>query len=133
MAMVVLSDPNRHFDTREPLDVSADKRPPQIVAEYLKRVQAVTWNRMFIEGAPTAANSEPLFGLAPPDTKENDRVCILFGCSVPCILRPCKSENGTQYFEFVGEAYIYGRMDGEALSTLSTDELKAQTKVFQIL
>jgi hypothetical protein len=133
MAMVVLSDPNRHFDTREPLDVSADKRPPQIVAEYLKGVQAVTWNRIFIEGAPTAANSEPLFGLAPPDTKENDRVCILFGCSVPCILRPCKSENGTQYFEFVGEAYIYGRMDGEALSTLSTDELKAQTKVFQIL
>ncbi|KAF2656359.1 hypothetical protein K491DRAFT_678121 [Lophiostoma macrostomum CBS 122681] len=113
--------------------ISAEKDPPRPVVEYVKRVQAVTSDRAFIAGSTKRSDSEPLFGLASRDTKLNDRICILFGCSVPCILRPYVSSNGTEYFEFVGEAYIYGIMEGEAVATLGKDELKAQTRVFQVV
>ena len=89
--------------------------------EYLKRVQAITWNQKFLEGSTQSKESEQLFGLGPPDTETGDLVCILFGCSVPCILRPLESKMGTKYFQFVGEAYIYGKMDGEAITMLNSE------------
>lgn len=39
-------------------------------------------------------------------------VCILFGCNVPVILR---QDSQTGRYELVGESYIYGIMEGEAL------------------
>jgi hypothetical protein len=41
-----------------------------------------------------------------------DLVCVLFGCSVPVVLR---KRIGGEY-QFVGECYIHGLMDGEALA-----------------
>lgn len=55
-------------------------------------------------------NRETSFGLCPPRTKEGDIICILHGCSVPVVLRP--TADG---MELVGEAYVHGIMDGEAL------------------
>ena len=147
---MALADNNGHIGTHELLDRgnSADGRLPQIVNEYLKRVQAVTWNRKFIEATPQidhqssepnglgsqTSNVEPYFGLGPPDTVYGDRICILFGCSVPCNLRPCLDKvKGSSYYTFVGEAYVYGRMDGEALAMLSLEELKYKTTEFLIL
>ena len=52
-------------------------------------------------------------GLAPRDAQEDDMVCILFGCSVPVILR----ENEDETLRFIGECYIDGTegvMDGQA-------------------
>jgi len=116
----------------------------QIVQEYLKRMQAVCWNRKFIEARPCPGTPdldvksmgmpvlelEPDFGLAPPATESGDRVCILFGCTVPCILRPVN--DGTGHYTFVGEAYIYGKMDGEAIATMKGSELLKVTKEFVI-
>ena len=129
------SDNNGHISTRELLDggPSADGELPHVLAEYLKRVQAITWNRTFIEGTPQTHNLEPLYGLGPPETEKGDCVCVLFGCSVPCILRPHTCKHGAKYFEFVGEAYIYGSMDGEAIAMLSEETIKAKTTDFVIL
>ena len=52
------------------------------------------------------------FGLGPADLAEGDLVCVLFGCSVPHLLR--KKGNG---YLLVGEAYVHGIMDGEAIDT----------------
>ena len=49
-------------------------------------------------------------GLAPIDTKPGDQVCILLGCQLPLVLRPC----GDGYHKVVGECYIDGFMDGAA-------------------
>ncbi|KAG4418115.1 hypothetical protein IFR04_008776 [Cadophora malorum] len=70
-----------------------------------------------------------LFGLGPPRAKVTDIVCILFGCTVPCILRET-AEKG-QYV-FIGEAYIYGKMDGEAVNELEEADLKSRTMEFKI-
>lgn len=51
-------------------------------------------------------------GLAPAHAEPGDYVCILFGSAVPFVLRPVTGEN----FGLVGEAYVYGIMDGEWLA-----------------
>ena len=53
-------------------------------------------------------------GLGPKKARKGDLVCILYGCSVPVIIR----EHG-QGHEFVGESYIYGLMDGAAVNQQS--------------
>ena len=49
-------------------------------------------------------------GLAPIKAQVGDQVSVLFGCSVPVVLR----EVGDG-FTFVGEAFAHGLMDGEAI------------------
>jgi hypothetical protein len=124
---LVNDTPNGHINTRELLG----KGQPDIVRNYLKRVQAVTWNRVFLEADSQTAGVEKLFGLGPPRTELGDFICILFGCSVPCILRKHPHEDGA--FEFIGEAYIYGKMDGEAVTALTEEELQRQTIEFRLM
>jgi hypothetical protein len=54
--------------------------------------------------------STGIIGLAPNITEEGDLICILFGCSVPVILR--KEEND---YILIGESYVDGFMHGEAM------------------
>ena len=129
---MALATNNDHIDTSGILARKEESNLPQIVEEHLKRVQAVTWNRKFFEGINGNEESEQLFGLAPPDSQSGDRVCILFGCSVPCILRPHLSQHGAQYYQLIGEAYVYGRMDGEAITMLSPRDLGEKTQDFVI-
>ena len=48
-----------------------------------------------------------------------DLVCVLFGCSVPVVLRKRIGEE----YQFVGECYIHGLMDGEAIRAWKEGEL----------
>ncbi|KAF2253773.1 hypothetical protein BU26DRAFT_229567 [Trematosphaeria pertusa] len=83
---------------------------------YLKRVESVIWRRRLIEiGSNIPPKGIPLYGLAPEKTKERDIVCILVGCSVPVVLRRVQSPGTTKVYELIGEAFIYGMMDGEAV------------------
>lgn len=52
-----------------------------IVAEFLRRVQAVIWNRRLIR------TTEGRLGLAPCNAEKDFAVCILYGCSVPVVLQ----------------------------------------------
>jgi hypothetical protein len=83
-----------------------------IVQEYLKRVKGVTWNRSFIQGKDRD-DKDQLVGFGPPETAFGDIIVIMFGCSVPVILRPTYNASGVEEYQFVGEAYIFGKMDGE--------------------
>jgi hypothetical protein len=44
------------------------------------------------------------------------RICILYGCSVPVVLRPIRNSESCNefYYELIGECYVHGMMDGEA-------------------
>jgi len=42
-------------------------------------------------------------------------VCIFFGCSVPVVLKPVDDAAG-KYYEMIGECYVHGMMDGEAVA-----------------
>jgi hypothetical protein len=109
---------------------------PEMMVEFLKRVQSTIWNRKFFKSA-RGIKGKRLFGLAPKNARDGDELCILFGCSVPVVLRPHRlsifdhrlgkrrrisgttrkasiSEDSFDNIEFIGECYIYGMMDGEA-------------------
>jgi hypothetical protein len=107
-----------------------------IVYDYLCRVRAVTWNRSFLKGKPICSDTtetcdsdhDELVGFGPPKTEKGDVIAILYGCSVPVILRPTESSSGEHLgYRFVGEAYIYGKMDDEAFG------VHCEEKTFKLL
>lgn len=61
-----------------------------IIAEFCRRVQAVIWNRCLIK------TNKPLnvLGLASQHVRKGDLVCIIFGCTVPVILRRKAKSDG---------------------------------------
>ncbi|KAI0099634.1 heterokaryon incompatibility protein-domain-containing protein, partial [Nemania sp. FL0031] len=75
---------------------------------------------------------EPIYGLAPQGCKVSDIVCILLGCSVPVVL----SRDRESLYKVVGEAYVHGMMDGEALEMYLKEEERngeAQFTTFQLI
>ena len=90
----VLTDENRTIE-EEPGEngPEAEDEPPIVMDSY--------------EPEPP----EPKYGLAPQGCKVSDIVCILHGCSVPVVL----SRSREQRYKVVGEAYVHGMMEGEAM------------------
>jgi len=66
-----------------------------------------------------------IFGSRDAQTKSGDLIAILFGCSTPIVIRP----HG-EYFKVVGEAYVQGLMDGEAMELLESEKVKARSFTF---
>jgi hypothetical protein len=55
------------------------------------------------------------FGMGPAQLAEGDQVYILAGGKVPLVLRPVL-ESQPNTFELVGDCYVHGVMDGEAVT-----------------
>jgi len=53
--------------------------------------------------------------MAPPRARSGDVICVLFGCSVPVVLRRFEDPVETEEYEFIGGCYLVGFMNGEAL------------------
>lgn len=110
-----------------------------IMAEFLRRVQSVIWNRTLMR-----IKRGDFLGLGPRATEVGDckfelvrygqcssqadcvftAVCILLSCSVPVVLR--KDPRGNHY-KFLGAAYVHGMMDGDAISLQEKKRLPSQT------
>ncbi|KAM0254725.1 hypothetical protein ACHAQJ_006507 [Trichoderma viride] len=133
-----------------------NRKISEMTTEYFRRVETVVWNRRLFEAeaditclsniqkltpetkqaliiyckdirSGSALGPKDLFGLAPRETKEGDLVCILFGCTVPVVLRPMKDP---EFYQLVGEAYVHGVMDGEAM--LSSEVVNRMKRHFKI-
>jgi hypothetical protein len=59
--------------------IQHDSNP--VVHDFCKRVQAVTWSRALVR------TERRTLGLVTQNVRRGDMVCILYGCSVPVILR----------------------------------------------
>ncbi|KAF4996974.1 hypothetical protein FGRMN_4192 [Fusarium graminum] len=57
------------------------------------------------------SSEEGYFGLAPPETKEGDVICVLLGTNVPLVLRPVSADQ----FRLVGECCIHGLQDATGI------------------
>lgn len=64
-------------------------------------------------------------GFVPRRSQVNDLIFVLMGSNLPLVLRPC--ENGL--YKLVGECYIHGIMEGEAMEGLDNGEYKLETVV----
>lgn len=69
----------------------------------------------------TCSTDSGYFGLVPSHCEEGDLVCCLAGGSVPYVLR--QSDDGND-FKLVGECYIHGVMQGEALRGVQLEDLE---------
>jgi hypothetical protein len=62
-------------------------------------------------------------GLARRYAKQDDLICILFGCSIPVLLWP-RSNHG---YEVIGEYYIQDFINGEAIKRVKGGKYKQET------
>jgi hypothetical protein len=111
----------QHTDRVGDLDIEGLKKSlqpptPSTMITFLERAQQIVWGRRFFKTKGNRTkNKEQLFCLGSPDVREGDMVCIIFGCSVPVVLRKVSTGSGNAHFEVIGECYVHGMMDGEAL------------------
>jgi hypothetical protein len=87
---------------------------PRTVIRYLRRVQQVVWSRRFFH-CKESSSARPIFGIGPKYMKNKDVICLLYGCSVPVVLRQ-HSKRDLPYYELIGECFAYEKMDGEAVA-----------------
>jgi hypothetical protein len=91
--------------------ITESEAEPSLVIDFLQRVQSVIWNRRFL-----VSGTKRYMGLAPVTAEIGDLICVLHGCSVPVLLRHQTDTGGSSYFQFIGECYVHGIMDGEAVA-----------------
>jgi hypothetical protein len=77
-------------------------------------------------------------GLCPRQTRPGDLVVVLYGGNAPYILRSLPGSNSSSgrvdrmpFFEFVGECYVHGIMDGEAI--MEQKEYHIPTELFPLV
>jgi hypothetical protein len=100
---------------------------PATMKTFLKRVREVIWNRKFF--LTERERRGELYGMAPQAALKGDIICILFGCSVPVVLRQV---SGDQY-HFIGECYVHGIMDGESLYLKMPEHPYSKVRGFTII
>ncbi len=83
--------------------------------DALLRLQcaAVICNTM--AGRSFFMSEKGLMGIAPSDVREGDVVAVLFGARTPFVLRPRKPLDGRGLYRIVGDCYVDGFMEGNAL------------------
>ncbi|KAK6503832.1 hypothetical protein TWF481_008838 [Arthrobotrys musiformis] len=74
-----------------------------------------------------------LFGLCSGNTLPDDLVCIIYGCSVPVILRLVSPGPLDERFMIVGEAYVHGKMDGEAMDSFDAGLALGKEQEFHLV
>ena len=60
-------------------------------------------------------------GLGPKQTKTGDLVCIFYNGHTPYIVRPKPEHRASKTYEFIGDTYVDGLMDGQALKMVDRD------------
>ncbi|KAI4942296.1 hypothetical protein J4E86_010098 [Alternaria arbusti] len=115
----------------------SDSLPDSMTSKYLERAKSVVWRRRFIQlQVKTADGSETVYGLGPENCKKGDITCIISGCTVPVILRKIEEpsmdtpDGSAGAFTLIGEAYVHGKMNGEAVK--DHEFIKKLKKTFEL-
>jgi hypothetical protein len=108
---------------------------PAHVRRFLEMMQDVIWNRRTFRTKPQSAtegSERSLVGLIPQSARIGDTVCILYGCSVPVVLRKIPSSGSSYHWQLIGEAFVEGIMGGEAIRFATPSQLKEKEAEFEI-
>jgi hypothetical protein len=83
---------------------------------YISTVFAIFERRKYI------ATTNGRVGVAPRTCRIGDIICVFQGARLPFVLRP-NDDKGTT-FSFVGDCYVYGLMESEALGMVEEGKLR---------
>ncbi|PMD16537.1 hypothetical protein NA56DRAFT_312472 [Hyaloscypha hepaticicola] len=100
-----LSHSNPNGDINIARLIAESEAGSSLITDFLNRVQSVVCDRKFF-----ISKDHQWFGLAPDGTEIGDTISILYGCSVPVILREGSGDD-LGYWRLVGECYVHGIMD----------------------
>lgn len=114
---------SRSLDIEEVLETEQDTN----IRTFLEKVRATTNGQRLFTSTVNDLD-EILLGHVPRGARLGDTIAILFGTSIPFILR--ESKLGKDYLQLIGPAYVDGIMDGEIFSKLSEDRVEDS---FQII
>jgi hypothetical protein len=90
------------------LDSEAARKFDEQYTHFRNALTWQGWNRRLFR------TSEDHMGLGPESMETGDPVCIISGARTPFVIRKY-SEGGDKEYRLVGEAYVHGMMQGEAL------------------
>lgn len=107
------------------------QRSPQPRYDYAKAKSF--WSRMFGHccGRALIVTRNGLYGLAPRIATRGDLCCVVYGSAVPFVLRPTSKIRSTSAVRLVGELFLHGMMQGEAVRLVR--EGKLQERTFEII
>jgi hypothetical protein len=96
------------------------------LTEFLRRAQTVICSRVLMQAI--IGDTDKNLGLAPKLVREGDLICILYGVSVPVVLRKFSDnkEKDMKCYILIGECYVHGMMDGEAFRTIQEMNIKKE-------
>jgi heterokaryon incompatibility protein (HET) len=125
------------FDNISSIDVEEllDTDLHDHVRTFLEIVRDVVWNRRTFQALPEQEindSSGPFVGLIPQSAKVGDRICVLYGCSVPVVLRQKVQPDGRITWQLIGDAYVDGIMDGELIEPSTPSWLKSEDGEFEL-
>ena len=75
--------------------------------------------RSFLVNQSFIVTQRGYMGIGPRDLEVGDEVWLLFGSRVPFVLRraaACQTNNSTLIYTLVGDCYVHGCMEGEAMA-----------------
>lgn len=86
--------------------------------------ECISWSPSFstLDGWTFGTTSKGYFMRTQPEVKRGDVVALLYGSTVPIILRAAEDAelalgpselHGKRFWKFIGSAYVHGVMDGE--------------------
>ncbi|KAH6847176.1 heterokaryon incompatibility protein-domain-containing protein [Chaetomium sp. MPI-CAGE-AT-0009] len=120
-------------ETYDALPTEEDMAVPNMAADPEFRL-ALEWNSariMAATGRAMAVTKDGYVAVVPPKTEVGDLVCVFYGLNTPFLVRPqvnTNNEGGTRLVRLVGEAYVHGMMDGQAMMMAD-----AQPDVFDVI
>ncbi len=85
---------------------------PNIDVINARRTEFHTIKTRFCTGRRLFTTEKGYLGLGPADARERTLICVLHGGPVPLLLH---KNTRHQYYNFIGECFIHGLMNGEAL------------------
>ena len=97
------------------------------------KTRGSTGSHIFLEKETFACTSQCFFltakgymGIGCRGIRKDDVVCVLLGCNMPLIIRKM-----ADHYLLVGNAYIYGLMNGEALQDIQESKANVEDIIFQ--
>lgn len=114
--------PGEPLNTRELIDEGRCT----IVAEFLRRVQAVVWNRKLLR-----TSEGQRLALVHETAREGDLICILYGCSVPVVLRKHVKIASQILTEEEEDKDVLNKAQKEAVDRIQTAYLERRDRIRQ--
>ncbi|KAH6652497.1 heterokaryon incompatibility protein-domain-containing protein [Truncatella angustata] len=78
------------------------------------------------QGRALVITKKGFYGLGPQVTKRGDLCCVVYGSAVPFVLRPVEATTGQMIVQLLGEVYVDGIMNGEAVTMRNEGTLREQ-------